>query len=198
MGIYSKLLDYIRAKKTVIIDSMRISLYTNAISEINKDIDYIEAIEDELIQNAAYKSQVYLSRSEIENANNNPVQYSQLNGVLRYVRDKRMHSIVIKNSDYKCNYKVEHETFSATDGNRFMEGHHLVPLKFQTQFGYYRLDRFENIESMCPICHSAIHYGNDEIKRTILENLYNKSKMKELLIKFKVNSFIEFYDRFYL
>lgn len=198
VGIYSKLLAFIKNKKFFIIDKMKISLYTNKTSENEKELDYLEVIEDEATQNEAYKSQKYISASEIENANNNAVQYKEINGALRYIRDKRLHSTVIEDLDYKCNYRNEHETFSSRYGNRFMEGHHLIPLKYQSQFGSFRLDRYENIVSLCPICHSAIHYGNDEIKRTILEDLYKNSKMKIILRKFEVNSFVEFYDRFYL
>jgi 5-methylcytosine-specific restriction enzyme A len=198
IDIYSKLLIYIKNKKLITIDTMKISLYTNKISDIDKDIDYLDVIEDEVIQNEAYKSMKYTSTSEIENANNNFVQYNEVNGALRYLRDRRLHTTVIENSGFKCNYRNDHETFSTMFGKRFMEGHHLIPLQFQSQFGSFRLDRYENIVSLCPICHSAIHYGDDEVKRAILEDLFNKSKMKVILKKFEVNSFVEFYDRFYL
>lgn len=196
--IYSKLLIYIKNKKTITIDSVKVSLYTNKLSEKEKDFDFQEVIEDEIIQNEAFKSRKYTTKTEIENANNNVAQYNEINGTLRYIRDKRLHSTVIESSNFKCSYRSSHETFSSIYGNRYMEGHHLIPLKFQSQFGSFRLDRYENIVSLCPICHSAIHYGDDEVKRTILEDLYNKSEMKILIKKFNVNSFVEFYDRFYL
>ena len=55
----------------------------------------------------------------------------------------------------------------------YMEPHHLVPMAYQEQFEH-KLDRVNNIVSLCSNCHNEIHYGmycND-----LLEKLYIKRK----------------------
>jgi predicted HNH restriction endonuclease len=196
--IYNQLLKYIVKTKFVIIKNTKLSLFTNEFSQAETDFDFIELIEEEKLQVKSYESLKYLSGTELEDANNRDVEYGVIDGLLRYKRDARIQKTVIENSNYLCNFNSSHQTFLTKNGNKFMEGHHLVPLKYQHLFASFRLDRSENIESLCPICHSAIHYGSDEEKRIKLETLYNKSKMKIILKKHEVNSFIEFYDKFYL
>lgn len=195
--IYNKLLNYITAQKYITINSRKMSLFTNSISDIEDD-DFIEIIDDDNEQLVSYKSKRYIKQSELEYANNKPVEYTQMNGNNVYKRDERIQKTVIEDSEFLCSYDKNHITFLTKNGMRFMEGHHLVPLKFQLEFNEFRLDRYENIVSLCPICHSAIHYGDDEVKRRILEKLYNRNKMKDILKQFNINSFIEFYDKYYL
>ena len=59
-----------------------------------------------------------------------------------------------------------------------MEAHHLIPMAAQKDFSI-NLDRIENIVSICPICHSAIHLGDDATRLEILKKLYD-AKEKEL------------------
>lgn len=195
--IYHNLLNYVVDQKYITINFKKMSLFTNAISKLEEN-DYMEIIDDDNEQIIAYKSKRYINQSEIENANNKPVEYTQLNGNNVYKRDERIQKTVLEDSEFLCSYDQNHITFLTKDGKRFMEGHHLVPLKFQQEFKDFRLDRYDNIVSLCPICHSAIHYGDDEVKRKILEDLYNRNKMKDILKQFNINSFIEFYDKYYL
>lgn len=196
--IYNQLLKYIEKTKYIIIKNTKLSLFTNEFSQFETDFDFNEVIEEEKLQVKSYESLKYLSGIDLENANNKDVEYGVSDGVFRYKRDIRIQKTVIENSNYLCNFNNEHLTFLTKNGNRFMEGHHLVPLKYQYLFEGFRLDRSENIESLCPICHSAIHYGNDDEKRIKLEVLYDQSTMKDLLKKYEISSFIEFYDKFYL
>lgn len=82
---------------------------------------------------------------------------------------------VIVDSNYKCLYDESHTTFSTSKGKPYMEGHHLIPCTvtnskiFKEQS---KLDREENIVSICPTCHRAIHFGCVQTKRKLVEKLY--------------------------
>lgn len=195
--IYETLIDYITKTKSKTIDSMKISLFTNKLSADEEKVDFFELIDEDKSHIDLINSNRYTTLSEIETANNNKVEYSEQNGIYKYKRDNRILKTVIEDSNYQCSYNSNHQTFLTKNGCKFVEGHHLVPLKFQSEFEGFRLDRYENIVSLCPICHSAIHYGDDKTKRIILESLYISSEMKEKLKLYEINSFNEFYDKFY-
>jgi 5-methylcytosine-specific restriction protein A len=88
---------------------------------------------------------------------------------------------VIADSNYKCLYDETHPTFLTSKGKPYMEGHHLIPCTvINSEFFKERskLDREENIVSICPTCHRAIHFGDDTTKRKLIEKLYSKQKVK--------------------
>jgi len=76
-----------------------------------------------------------------------------------------------------------------------MEMHHLIPMSAQDDFEN-NLDCIENIISLCPNCHSAIHYGNEEWRRTYLRSLHLKREkaLKEAGIYI---SFEQLFDKYY-
>ena len=73
---------------------------------------------------------------------------------------------------YLCEGECECELFVRQDGKTYYtEGHHLIPLSFQSLFGY-SLDVEANVVSLCPRCHRLLHYGHD--KEQLLKILYQK------------------------
>jgi len=70
---------------------------------------------------------------------------------------------------FECENNSSHTTFKSITGNQFVESHHLVPMKAQTDFST-SLDIKDNIVILCPTCHKAIHYGTT----AVVENLLNK------------------------
>lgn len=60
-----------------------------------------------------------------------------------------------------------------------MEGHHFIPCTVDNSKKYEsttKLDREENIVCLCPICHRAIHYGDEATKKQRLEQLLSIQK----------------------
>ena len=53
-----------------------------------------------------------------------------------------------------------------------MEAHHLIPMASQKDFSI-NIDRVENIVSICPICHSAIHLGDEATRLELVKKLYD-------------------------
>lgn len=87
----------------------------------------------------------------------------------------RNHSVIDRAlfaAGYKCEGECNSELFVRRDGkSNYTEGHHLIPLCFQTIFDF-SLDVEANVVSLCPRCHSLLHYGRD--KDQLLKLLYQK------------------------
>lgn len=95
----------------------------------------------------------------------------------RFQRNYSLALQALENANFKCEYNPEHITFiSPITQKSFMEAHHLIPLAFQKNH-IHSLDNIGNIYSLCPICHRAIHYGDSQTKRIILEKLYYSRNM---------------------
>ena len=56
-----------------------------------------------------------------------------------------------------------------------MEAHHLIPVCFQKEIWekyHVNIDCIENLVSLCPTCHKAFHFGTDEVKQKMIEEVY--------------------------
>lgn len=92
-------------------------------------------------------------------------------------RDATIGALAIANSEYKCEFDESHKTFiSKKTKKRYMEAHHLIPIN-QAQYIWKKkranVDCIENIVSLCPTCHRAIHHGEFDTKLVILKKLYD-------------------------
>ena len=104
------------------------------------------------------------------------------------------------NSEYRCEYDESHQTFiSKKSGKPYMEAHHLIPVS-QSQYIWKKkhanVDCIENIVSLCPNCHRAIHHGGFNVKLDILKKLYDKKKAD--LMRAGLNIDFETLLKFYL
>lgn len=91
----------------------------------------------------------------------------------------------LKLSNYKCSVDESHKTFKSKSTKKpFMELHHLIPMGVQRYFAN-DLDRIENIISLCPNCHRAIHHSDDDRKAEMIELIYKKTEdqLKEVRIE---------------
>lgn len=91
-----------------------------------------------------------------------------------YGRDPRIAIMRLEEVEYKCEIDPSHYTFVAQRTNRpYMEAHHFIPMKYQSLFKN-PLDNFENVISLCPNCHRAIHHAIPAYKYKLVGNLYEK------------------------
>lgn len=93
-------------------------------------------------------------------------------------RDPRIAKTAIISSGFKCEVNGSHITFQKYNGEQYMEGHHLIPCTYNNAIDFkekhnINIDCVENIVSVCPNCHRAIHYGDEKTKTAILEVLFN-------------------------
>ena len=80
---------------------------------------------------------------------------------------------VIEGALYQCEHDPAHMTFIArSTGQAYMEGHHLIPMKYQSQFDC-GIDVYANVVCLCPTCHRLLHFGRDTERRHAVEQLFD-------------------------
>ena len=115
-----------------------------------------------------------------------------------YYRDYRLAKTVLSLCNYQCSINNEHRTFITSENHMYTEAHHLIPMKYQKELRDINLDRIENIFSLCPICHNAIHYGNELEKISRIEVLFDIcSKKSDFLNKIGVKSYLDLFEKYY-
>ncbi len=79
-------------------------------------------------------------------------------------------------AEFICEVDSSHNTFtSRVTNNKYVEAHHLIPMKFQNEF-QNSLDHKSNIISVCPNCHRLLHHSIIKEKKEILSKLFNNRK----------------------
>jgi len=132
---------------------------------------------------------------EVQN-NRQPELVSYSNNKPKYKVNNRIKKTAIEMSGYKCNISSNHITFKNKLNKYYMEGHHFIPMSAQADFNDINLDRTENIATLCPNCHRAIHYGNDQERFNVLKNLYDIKITK--LIKIGIDISLEdLFNKYY-
>lgn len=82
----------------------------------------------------------------------------------------------IDGAHHLCEHNREHLTFTAkSTGKTYMEGHHLIPLKYQSEFTC-GIDVYANIVCLCLVCHRLLHFGTDSEKTYAAEKLFDERK----------------------
>ena len=80
----------------------------------------------------------------------------------------------IEGAGYQCEHDSTHMTFIAkSTGQTYMEGHHLIPMKYQSQFDC-GIDVYANVVCLCPTCHRLLHFGRDPERRYTAEKLFDQ------------------------
>lgn len=80
----------------------------------------------------------------------------------------------IEGANHCCEHNHDHHTFIArSSGKAYMEGHHLIPLEFQTKFEC-SIDVYANVVCLCPTCHRLMHFGRDSERTYMAEAFYEK------------------------
>ncbi|HAR79879.1 MAG TPA: hypothetical protein DCR21_03520 [Succinivibrionaceae bacterium] len=109
-----------------------------------------------------------------DEVDNSPVLITDT--VSHYKRSTILKNQVMLSSHYLCEINKKHTTFTAKASNKqYMEGHHIIPIKYQKEFKA-NLDVYSNIICLCPICHRLLHYGIDSEKEPLLTTIYSSRK----------------------
>lgn len=86
----------------------------------------------------------------------------------------------IEGAGYLCEHDPTHTTFIArSTGQAYMEGHHLIPMRYQPQFDC-GIDVYANVVCLCPICHRMLHFGRDPERRYAAEQLFDQRSTRLL------------------
>lgn len=152
---------------------------------VHRTTEVDEEIIDQIDQVRITRSVAIIDSSDINEFNNRLPQKldKPIGGKQRYKTNPRVSKTALKDANYECEYGLinneDHITFSSKFGYNYVEAHHLIPMQAQDDFPNLNLDRTQNIVSLCPICHSAIHYGSKETREDIIKKLYH-NKVIEL------------------
>lgn len=120
--------------------------------------------------------------------------------VKKYRKNPMVGKIAIKKANYECEFNSEHFTFiSSRTKETFMEAHHLIPMnQLENIWNKFKIniDCVENIVSLCPNCHRAIHYGTKEEKITMLRKLFElkHSQYKKIGITLTIEDLYKMYS----
>ncbi|MDI1292474.1 MAG: HNH endonuclease [Methylobacter sp.] len=91
-----------------------------------------------------------------------------------FSRDRNLAIKRIKMENYACEYNSSHNIFISRHTNLpFLEAHHLIPMSLQ-KLTAQKLDVLDNIFSLCPYCHRAIHHADKNLTRNIIDKLVDK------------------------
>ncbi len=165
-----------------------ISNYENSLfdddNEIQNEIQYVSEASEE----------------EMSNASKRKVEYENLTYGTAVKRNARLSKSAIVKVNYKCEFDENHKTFANVNNFPYMEGHHLIPCTInnakmvEDKMGCH-IDCPENIVSLCPNCHRAIHFGNEKTKFEIIIKLYNdrKDKLEKVGIKISLQKLLSLY-----
>jgi 5-methylcytosine-specific restriction protein A len=98
-------------------------------------------------------------------------------------KDSRISKAALKEANYTCQIDSTHETFMTASEEPYMEGHHLIPCTTTNSEIFYdkynrNIDCFENIVCICPSCHRAVHFGNENTKAEKIKVLFAKQGEK--------------------
>ena len=94
--------------------------------------------------------------------------------VKRLDRDPSLVKKRMELSRFTCEYSKTHKLFVArSTGSRYVEVHHVIPLNFQGEFVGKKLDHINNLYSLCPYCHAAVHHTEGRVARKLLSKMYD-------------------------
>lgn len=150
------------------IDLVNIDDALSTIDTQESDEDYVDEVMSD--------TEDITESDSFDNSKNEP---SVVNGTSAQSvkRNPRIGAMVIKSSDFKCQYNPSHETFVSNKNTKpYMEAHHLIPVNKTMKYWKEQainIDCEENVVSLCPNCHRAVHHGNLDTKMKILKKLYN-------------------------
>jgi len=94
----------------------------------------------------------------------------------RFLRDKKIRDAALKDQGFLCSCNGEQGIiyFDKENGERYVEGHHIIPMEFQEEFkNIINLDSKSNIACLCVMCHKKIHCSKDIVKKEIINNIFN-------------------------
>lgn len=158
---------------------------------------YIDETDDDVLEESSYEKRIdeiseeHINEEIAEGASSiKPVEAKRSEVGRKYKVNPLLGKIAIKQAGYCCQNNPEHETFiSQKTKKKYMEAHHLIPIKYQSEmWNKYsiNIDCTENILSLCPTCHRAFHYGTKKVKKEIVENMFSVVEPKYKRIGFTI------------
>lgn len=144
-------------------------IISSYIDDDENESDYIEKVDN--IDEKNINEDVCQDAYKVE-----PVAITKFDKKRRFRTNPLLGKIAIKKSYYQCEKDFNHHTFPSKKTNKsYMEAHHLIPVCYQKEiWGKYHvnIDCVENLVSLCPTCHKAFHFGTNEVKNKMIEEVF--------------------------
>lgn len=103
-------------------------------------------------------------------------EHKLVDGIKKWDRDRSIVDQMIKLANNRCEYDNNHRYFiSNKTGENYVEGHHLIPIKYQDDFKS-SLDVDANVVILCPVCHKLLHFGKIDDKIPVIKKIYEIRK----------------------
>ena len=161
----------------------------------NKIEDEID-IDGDVVQDKVITAFTYdIASLKFYNQNNRTPEPFKRGNTIRYKTNARIAKTALDLANYVCEISPKHTTFISKLGKPYMEAHHLIPMAYQRDFSI-NIDRIENIVSICPICHSAIHLGDMSTRLELLKKLFDAREEKLKRVGLNI-SFGELFSKYY-
>jgi 5-methylcytosine-specific restriction endonuclease McrA len=189
-----------------LINKMNSEQINNLISFADYEIhDDIEELKEEIEQFEKINngSIVGYSEEEINKINNESYKYvptykESQKKIAREKTDPKLKATCLEKTNYLCEIDHNHITFSNSVGeHQYMECHHIIPMNAQKDFEDLKLDSLFNLISLCPICHSQIHYANNKEKGEIFYKMYKVRENGMLEKGFTLAAINEIFNKYY-
>lgn len=144
-------------------------IVSSFIDDDENESDYIEKVDN--IDERNINEDVCQDAYKIE-----PLAVTRFDKKRRFRTNPLLGKIAIKKSYYQCENDFNHQTFLSKKTNKsYMEAHHLIPVRYQKEIWekyHVNIDCVENLVSLCPTCHKAFHFGTNEVKDKMIEEIY--------------------------
>lgn len=136
-------------------------------------------LDDSLVDEITQDNLDQIDSSSPKDEKPQPVKnYLMQNGRRIYPRNLQYAKKALENAQYQCEINKSHKTFiSKASKQQFVEAHHLIPIKAQTQFTC-DIDIPINIVALCPTCHKKLHFASIQDKEKMLQLLLNAKQDK--------------------
>jgi predicted HNH restriction endonuclease len=115
---------------------------------------------------------VLSSSSKIAKKPEGDIKTIMINSRESFLRNPIIAAYRFQLSKFKCEIDPTHRTFTSQKTMRpYVEAHHFIPIKYQRHFKA-PLDTVENVISLCPNCHRAIHYAIIDERIELINKVY--------------------------
>lgn len=166
------------------------------LEELGEELEQFEEINRDVIK--AYNDEE-LKLIESVKFNYEPRNGYSKEKVLREKTDPKLKATRMELANYECEINCDHKTFTCSSGkHQYLECHHIIPLNAQKDFPSIKLDSMFNLIALCPICHSQVHYANEEEKSQIFLKMYNTRKEEMIKHGFDLSIINEILKKYYL
>lgn len=125
-------------------------------------------------ENSVYRNDIseFVYQEVIHETNEVKIQQLRERDVFSRNRKLALHRMQL--SKYKCEFDSQHNLFISRYSQKpYLEAHHLLPISLQKEHNK-SLDVLDNIFSLCPFCHRAIHHAENNLARNIIHTLLIK------------------------